>query len=131
MTNVGPLKWHSMALLTDLYQLTMAQGYWKVGAHHKDAVFHQFFRRSPFDGAYAIACGMQNATELLEEFGFQQDDIDYLATLVGNDGKPLFELGFLDYLANLELELDIDMVREVARAVRRLYALGAITLRAG
>ena len=49
----------SGALLTDLYQLTMAQGYWKSGLAEREAVFHLFFRRLPFSGGYAIAAGLE------------------------------------------------------------------------
>ena len=45
-------------LLTDLYQLTMAYGYWKLGLHDREAVFHLIFRKYPFRGNYAIACGL-------------------------------------------------------------------------
>ena len=45
----------SLALLTDLYQLTMAYGYWKTGPSDREAVFHLTFRRSPFGGGYTIA----------------------------------------------------------------------------
>ena len=48
----------SLALLTDLYQLTMACGYWKSGVAEREAVFHLTFRRSPFQGGYAIAAGL-------------------------------------------------------------------------
>ena len=73
-----------MALLTDLYQVTMAQGYWKTGMDRHEAVFHLFFRRNPFNGQYAIACGLAQAIEFLEEFRFDESDREYLATLTGN-----------------------------------------------
>ncbi|MDQ3292527.1 MAG: nicotinate phosphoribosyltransferase, partial [Bacteroidota bacterium] len=44
----------SLALLTDLYQLTMAQGYWKKGMAEQEAVFHLFFRKNPFNGGYTV-----------------------------------------------------------------------------
>ena len=47
----------SLSLLTDLYQLTMAYGYWKSGKGDREAVFHLFFRKNPFKGGFAIACG--------------------------------------------------------------------------
>lgn len=102
----------SPALLTDLYQLTMAQGYWKIGADRKEAVFHLFFRRAPFRGAYALACGLTPAIEMLERFAFSSDDTAYLATLVGNDGKRLFDPGFLEMLTTLRLECNVHAVRE-------------------
>lgn len=100
------------ALLTDLYQLTMAQGYWKLGRDQHEAVFHVFFRKHPFGGGYSVAAGLEPVAEFLETFRFTGDERDYLATLQGNDGAPLFEPGFLDALASLELGLDVDAVPE-------------------
>jgi nicotinate phosphoribosyltransferase len=102
----------SLALLTDLYQLTMAYGYWKLGRMDDQAVFHLIFRKHPFKGGYTIACGLDNAVGFLKAFRFDSGDIDYLAGLTGNDGKPLFERAFLDYLADMVLSCDIDAVPE-------------------
>ena len=101
-----------LALLTDLYQLTMAYGYWKTGRAEQQAVFHLFFRKNPFAGGYTIAAGLQYAVDYLADFQFSDDDIEYLSGLTGNDGKPLFERGFLKYLGELELECDVDAVPE-------------------
>lgn len=102
----------SLALHTDLYQLTMAQGYWKVGASEWEAVFHLFFRRPPFGGGYTVACGIESAAEFIERFIYTQEDLEYLKTLQGNDGRPLFELGFLEHLGKSRPACDIDAVRE-------------------
>lgn len=102
----------SLALLTDLYQLTMASGYWKLGRSEQEAVFHLFFRKPPFAGGYAIAAGLGPAIEYLEGFRFDDSDVDYLATLTGNDGQPLFEQGFFDYLRELRLTCDVDAMLE-------------------
>ena len=56
MTVLDMLYKPSLALLTDLYQLTMAYGYWKSGMTDRDAVFHLYFRKNPFKGGYTIAC---------------------------------------------------------------------------
>ena len=103
---------HSLALLTDLYQLTMAYGYWKSGTDQKDAVFHLFFRRQPFGGGYSVACGLNHVIDYLGSFEFDDDDVAYLATLEGTDGKALFESDFLDYLRRLELRCDVSAVPE-------------------
>ena len=105
-------KTSSLALLTDLYQLTMAYGYWKLGRNEQNAVFHLFFRKSPFAGGYAIAAGLGPAVDFLKAFRFDDSDVDYLETLRGNDGQPLFEEGFLAYLRELRLTCDVDAVRE-------------------
>jgi len=101
-----------LALLTDLYQLTMAYGYWKVGRAPQQAVFHLFFRRPPFQGGYAIAAGLQQAIEYLESYRLDDSDIGYLAELTGNDGQPLFEQAFLDELRDLKLSVDVDAMPE-------------------
>src|SRR5437762_9757777 len=88
----------SLALLTDLYQLTMAYGYWKSGVADREAVFNLIFRRHPFQGGYTVCAGLANVIDLLEHYRFQEDDLAYLAGLTGSDGKPLFEPAFLDFL---------------------------------
>ncbi len=100
------------ALLTDLYQLTMANGYWKEGIAEREAVFNLFFRTLPFAGGYAIACGLEPVIDWLRDFRFGDVECAYLATLTGNDGKPLFEAGFLDYVRALKLTVDIDAIPE-------------------
>lgn len=102
----------SSALLTDLYQLTMAYGYWKSGHADLETNFHLYFRKQPFNGGFTLACGLAPAIEWLEDFRFEDDDREYLASLVGADGKPLFEKGFLDYLKVLRLDLNVDALPE-------------------
>jgi nicotinate phosphoribosyltransferase len=99
-------------LLTDLYQLTMAQGYWLHGRADEQAVFHLGFRKPPFGGAYAIACGLEQAVELIERFGYDAQQRAYLATLTGNDGRPLFDPRFLDWLGALKPSVDVDAMPE-------------------
>lgn len=112
MNQLAQLYRHSLTLLTDLYQLTMAYGYWKSGTAEHEAVFHQFFRTAPFSGGYAVAAGLDTVIDYLENFHFTPDDSDYLATLQGNDGKPLFDKAFLAYLEGLRLTCEIDAVAE-------------------
>lgn len=102
----------SLALLTDLYQLTMSYGYWKTGLDKKEAVFHLFFRRNPFHGGFTIAAGLEWAIQYLENFKFDATDIDYLATLKNASGDPLFESGFLEYLLNMRFTCDVHAVPE-------------------
>lgn len=99
-------------LLTDLYQLTMAAGYWKSGKAEQEAVFHQFFRKLPFAGGYAIAAGLGDVVAWLKGFRFSTAELEYLATLPGRDGKALFERGFLDYLGEQEWRCDVDAIPE-------------------
>lgn len=102
----------SLALLTDLYQLTMAYGYWRSETHAREAVFHHHFRKPPFGSGFTIACGLAPAIEFIEHFHFDGDDLAYLAGLLGNDGKPLFDGEFLDVLRGLRFECDVDAVPE-------------------
>ncbi len=102
----------SLTLLTDLYQLTMAYGYWKTGRAEQEAVFHLFFRKNPFQGGYTIAAGLEYALEYIRYFQFSEDDLSYLKTLEGNDGRPLFSSGFLEYLADLRITCDLAAVPE-------------------
>ncbi|MFP6639848.1 MAG: nicotinate phosphoribosyltransferase, partial [Myxococcota bacterium] len=108
----GSIRSSRSALLTDLYQLTMAQGYWRSGRAGDEAVFHLFFRTLPFRGGYAIAAGLASVVERVEAFRFEAEETDYLATLEGNDGQPLFETEFLAYLRLLRFEGDLDALPE-------------------
>ncbi len=100
-------------LLTDLYQITMAQGYWEAGKADDEACFHMYFRDYPFKGGYAVACGMAQLAEMVDGFAFSEDDCAYLASLPAPGGGSLFEEDFLDYLANdFRLTCNIDAVVE-------------------
>ena len=100
------------ALLTDLYQLTMAQGYWACDKLEEQGCFHIFFREPPFDGGFAIASGMDHIAEVIENFSISDENIAYLALLDAPGGGKLFDPDFLEYLRTLKLDVDIDAVRE-------------------
>ena len=102
----------SLALLTDLYQLTMACGYWKAGTADREAVFHLTFRRAPFGGGYAIAAGIAQALDYLRGLAFSADDLGYLAGLRDAEGAPLLAPGFLDYLAAFRFACTVDAAPE-------------------
>lgn len=102
----------SLALATDLYQLTMAQGYWKAGRARDEAVFHLFYRAEPFDGGFGVACGLAQVLDYVRDFRFSADDREYLAGIPGADGRPQFDPAFLDYLSLLRLECDLDAIPE-------------------
>ncbi len=112
MSTLGTVYRQSLALLTDLYQLTMAQAYWRSGLAARRSVFHLFFRENPFGGGFSVACGLAQAVEYLEKLSFDDGDCTYLATLRGADGEPLFADGFLKYLCAFRLTCDIDAVAE-------------------
>ena len=100
------------ALTTDLYEVTMAYGYWKAGVSDYEAVFHATFRENPFGGQFTIACGLPTAIDFLRTFHFTETEIAYIASQRGNDGQPLFDSHFLDYLRALQLTCDIDAIPE-------------------
>ena len=100
------------ALLTDLYQLTMACAYWKAGKAEQEAVFELFFRRSPFHSGFTVAAGLAPVVDFLSAFCFSDDDVAFLATLRGNDGQPLLAPKFLDYLKQLRLTCDVHAIPE-------------------
>lgn len=100
------------ALLTDLYQLTMAEGYWKLGKHSQRAVFELFFRELPFGGGYAVFCGLESVLKMVSNFAFTEADIHYLSTLTGAQAQPLFSNDFLQALLALRLTIDIDSLEE-------------------
>ncbi len=102
----------SLALLTDLYEITMAYGYWKRGRAEQEAAFYLSFRENPFGGGYTLAAGLEYVVDYLRQFRFTAEDVEYLVGLEGNDGQPLFEKAFLDYLAEMRLTVDVDAIPE-------------------
>jgi nicotinate phosphoribosyltransferase len=92
----------------------MACGYWKAGVSDQEAAFHVVFRENPFAGEFTVACGLATVVDIVREFRFTDDEIAYLADQLGNDGRPLFDAEFLNYLRNLRLSCDIDVVPEGA-----------------
>ncbi len=85
MTHLSSLYSRPLALLTDLYQLTMACGYWKGQMAGKEAAFHLTFRQNPFGSGYSVACGLHTIMEVLNSFRFTDQDLGYLKSLAGNE----------------------------------------------
>ena len=85
----------SLGLLTDLYQLTMAYGYWRAGRQSDEAIFHLYFRKAPFGGSFAVAAGLGPALDFLTELRFERPDIEYLRGL----GIPGVEAFLIDEAA--------------------------------
>ena len=112
MTAPTELYRHSLSLVTDLYQLTMAAGYWQHGLAEREAVFYLSFRKLPFASGFAISCGLLPLVQWLESFRFTTDDLEYLRSLTGNDAQQLFDEKFLEYLADLRFTCDVDAVVE-------------------
>jgi nicotinate phosphoribosyltransferase len=112
MRDIQQLYRPSLAALTDLYQLTMAYGYWKHGMHEREAAFYLTSRQNPFKGGFTVCCGLERIAEFLEGYHFEEEDISYLRELCGGDGKPLFEEGFLDWLRDLRFTGTLDAAPE-------------------
>lgn len=100
------------SMLTDLYQLTMAQAHYSAGISDTEACFHLFFREAPFGGGFAVACGLEQAIEYLNGFGFLDEDVKYLRTLRGVDEGALFTEEFLGWLREIEFDCDVSAVEE-------------------
>lgn len=77
-------------LLTDLYQATMALGYWRAGRAREPAEFELFFRRCPFGGAFALAAGLRDCLRFLHAFRLQDADVQFLASVLPPDTDPAF-----------------------------------------
>jgi len=93
------------ALLTDLYQLTMLQGYF-VARMEKPAAFEFFVRRLPANRNFLLAAGLEQVLEFLEEFHFSGEEMNWLET------TGMFRTDFLDYLAQLRFTGDVDAMPE-------------------
>ncbi|HEX8525239.1 MAG TPA: hypothetical protein VF669_23510 [Tepidisphaeraceae bacterium] len=102
----------SLALLTDLYQITMAYGYFKSGLADREGCFHLTFRKSPFGSGYSVAAGLGYVIEFLRDLRFCDDDLQYLASLRANDQQPLFDRPFLDFLKNMRFTVDVHAIPE-------------------
>lgn len=102
----------SIALLTDFYELTMAQGYWKIDKADEEAVFHLHYRKPPFEGTYVVTAGLEEVLALVEDFHFTKEDIDFLRRQKTRGGSPFFEEAFLKYLYEMRIVCDIDAIEE-------------------
>lgn len=102
----------SPGLFTDLYQLTMAYGYWRSKACDLHASFYVSFRDNPFGGGYTLFCGLEQALDHLESLRFSDDDIEYLARVAGADGAPLFSAEFLEWLRGFRFAGEVHAVPE-------------------
>lgn len=100
------LKERNLTLLTDLYELTMAGGYFENGLKDKIAYFDMFYRSNPDKSGYAIMAGVEQMIEYLTNIKFTQEDIDFLRS------KKLFSEDFLNYLKDFKFECDVWAVPE-------------------
>lgn len=96
----------NLTLLTDFYELTMMQGYFKQKDANKTVVFDVFYRTNPFGNGFAICAGLDQVIEYINELHFDQKDIDYLRS------THMFDEDFLDYLHHFRFSGDIYAVPE-------------------
>ncbi|MBR5516873.1 MAG: nicotinate phosphoribosyltransferase [Firmicutes bacterium] len=96
----------NLTMLTDFYEITMANGYFETGMADNIAYFDMFFRRVPDGGGYAIMAGVEQVIEYLKNLKFTEEDIEFLRN------KNCFCEEFLDYLANFKFTCDVWAVPE-------------------
>ncbi len=96
----------NLTLLTDLYELTMMQGYFKNKTQNETVIFDVFFRKNPFGGGYSIMAGLHQVIEYVKNLHFSEEDIAYLRSL------QIFDEDFLEYLHDFHFTGDIYAIPE-------------------
>ncbi len=96
----------NLTMLTDFYELTMANGYFRANMSEEIAYFDLFFRKVPDGGGYAIMAGLEQMIDYLKELEFTEEDLSYLRS------KNLFCEEFLEYLKNFQFTCDVWAVPE-------------------
>jgi len=109
-------------LLTDLYQITMAYGYWKNKRIDEEAVFELFFRKNPFKGEFTVFSGLDEVLKFLAHYRFSAEDLTYLKTVPSlKHCEPEF---FDEYLANIDCsQLTVRSMKQGAIAFPRVPLL--------
>lgn len=96
----------NLTLLTDLYELTMMQAYFKNKNKNETVIFDAFYRENPFGSGYAICCGIEQVVDYIKNLHFDSDDIYYLKSL------NIFDDDFIDYLKDFKFSGDIYAIPE-------------------
>ena len=96
----------NLTMLCDYYELTMGNGYFDHGMGDKITYFDVFYRQNPDNGGFAIAAGLEQVVEYIQNLHFDDEDIEYLR------GRKMFSEQFLEYLRNFKFEGDIWAVPE-------------------
>ncbi|MBQ1352524.1 MAG: nicotinate phosphoribosyltransferase [Firmicutes bacterium] len=96
----------NLTLLTDFYEITMANGYFEAGMRDEKAYFDMFFRRVPDGGGFAIMAGVEQMIEYFKNLKFDDEDIEFLRS------KNCFSEGFLEYLRDFKFSCDVWAVPE-------------------
>ncbi len=96
----------NLTMLTDYYEITMANGYFTADMADEIGYFDMFFRKIPEDGGYAIMAGLEQVIEYMKKLEFSPEDIEYLRN------KGIFNEEFLNYLANFKFTCDVWAIPE-------------------
>ena len=96
----------NLTLLTDLYELTMMQGYFREKEANEEVIFDAFFRKNPDGNGFSISCGLEQVIEYLENLHFEKEDIEYLRSL------NMFDEDFLEYLSGFKFTGDVYAIPE-------------------
>ena len=96
----------NLTMLTDFYEITMSNGYFKCGMKNKMVYFDVFFRSVPDNGGYAVAAGLEQIVEYINDLRFDDDDIEYLRS------KKCFDEQFLEYLRDFKFTGDVWAIPE-------------------
>ncbi|MEG0918849.1 MAG: nicotinate phosphoribosyltransferase [Anaerovoracaceae bacterium] len=97
---------HNLTMLTDFYEITMANGYYDAGMSDDIAYFDMFFRTIPDGGSFAIMAGLEQLIDYLKNLKFEESDIEYLRS------KNAFDEKFLDYLKDFKFTCDVWAIEE-------------------
>ncbi|MGN0611899.1 MAG: nicotinate phosphoribosyltransferase [Ruminiclostridium sp.] len=100
------MNYDNLTMLCDFYELTMSNGYFKNGFYKRTTYFDVFFRNVPDNGGFAIAAGLEQVVDYIENLHFSKEDIDFLRS------KKIFDEEFLDYLKDFRFTGDIYAVPE-------------------
>ena len=92
---------NNKSIMTDFYELTMAQTYFDSGKKDEEVYFDIFFRNNPFNGGYTLSGGLEEIINYVKNFKYGEEEINYLRSL------KIFNEKFLNYLSNLEFKGDI------------------------
>ena len=96
----------NLTLLTDFYELTMMQGYFKSGKSQDRVIFDMYYRKNPCGNGFSICCGLEQVVEYIRNLNFNEEDIDYLRSL------KIFDEDFIDYLRGFHFTGDIYAIPE-------------------
>lgn len=100
------MKGQNLTLLTDLYELTMMQGYFQNKDQNETVIFDAFYRSNPCGGGYAISAGLEQVIDYIKNLHFDGEDIAYLRSL------GIFQEDFLEYLRDFHFSGDIYAIPE-------------------